>query len=114
MTADEYQKLAMQTNSHQPMKLPDRDLLNGVMGLVGESGEMDDHLKKHMFQGHELDKTKLIKELGDVCWYAAQAAVGLGISLEEVMAINIQKLAARYPDGHFTVEHSTHRKEGDI
>lgn len=114
MKINEYQELAMKTASDEPIRLPNRELLNGIMGLVGESGEMDDHLKKYMFQGHELDRDKLVKELGDVCWYVAQAAVGLNIDLESVMAKNIEKLAARYPKGFFTVENSTNRKEGDI
>ena len=54
MTGTEYQKCAMRTANHLDS---DKLLLNGVLGLNGESGEVSDHLKKHLFQGHDLDKT---------------------------------------------------------
>lgn len=41
-------------------------LINGVMGLCGESGEAIDIVKKWLMQGHELDKKHLVRELGDV------------------------------------------------
>jgi len=55
----------------------ERPLLNGVLGLCGESGECSDLLKKHLFQGHELNRERMVKELGDVAWCLAQAAHGL-------------------------------------
>ena len=57
-------------------------LLNGVMGLCGESGEVIDIVKKHISQGHSLNKEKLIEELGDVAWYLAETAYALGVDLE--------------------------------
>lgn len=80
-------------------------LINGVMGLCGESGEAIDIVKKHLAQGHELDREKLIKELGDIAWYLAETATALDISLEEVLQRNIDKLRARYPEG-FSAERS--------
>lgn len=85
-------------------------LINGVMGLCGESGEVIDIVKKHLAQGHELDRDKIIKELGDVAWYMAEIATVLDVELEEVLAQNIEKLKKRYPDG-FDVEKSIHRDE---
>ena len=85
-------------------------LVNGVMGLNGESGEVIDIVKKHMFQGHELDKDKIKKELGDVMWYVAEVCEALDLSLDEVMEGNIEKLAKRFKDG-FTVNESINRKE---
>ena len=84
-------------------------LLNGVMGLCGESGEVIDIVKKHISQGHALNKEKLIEELGDVAWYLAETAYALGIDLETVLAGNIQKLKERYPEG-FSIEKSINRK----
>lgn len=69
-------------------------------------------MKKHLFQGHELDKAKMAKELGDVAWYLALTAYGIGYNLEDILRMNIDKLLARYPDG-FDAEHSLHRKAGD-
>lgn len=108
MEGKEYQKLAMKTLNPSLTK---KDMLvNGVMGLNGESGEVIDIVKKHMFQGHELDKDKIKKELGDVMWYVAEICEALNLSLDEVMEGNIEKLAKRFKDG-FTVNESINRKE---
>ena len=106
MTPNEYQKLAMTTLNPQ---LTQKDvLINAVMGLCGESGEAIDIVKKHLHQGHELDREKLIKELGDIAWYLAEAATALNIDLETVLERNIEKLKSRYPEG-FSAERSIHR-----
>lgn len=108
MTGNEYQRLAMTTLNPALSK---RDvLINGVMGLCGESGEAIDIVKKHLHQGHELDKEKLIKELGDIAWYLAETAYALDVELDEVLEKNIAKLKARYPEG-FDTERSLNREE---
>jgi NTP pyrophosphatase (non-canonical NTP hydrolase) len=108
MNVNEYQKLAMTTLNK---KLNKKDvLINAVMGLCGESGEAIDIVKKHLHQGHELDKEKLIKELGDIAWYLAEAAYALDVDLSEVLDGNINKLKARYPEG-FSVDKSINREE---
>ena len=58
-------------------------LINGVMGLCGESGEAIDIVKKHLAQGHELDTEHLAKELGDIAWYLAETATAIGYRLED-------------------------------
>ena len=111
MTVNEYQKLAMTTLNPELSK---KDvLINGVMGLCGESGEAIDIVKKWLAQGHELDKKRFVKELGDIAWYLAEAATALDIPLEEIFQGNIEKLKKRYPEG-FDREHSLVRLEGDI
>ena len=108
MTANEYQKLAMTTLNPN---LSEKDvLINGVMGLCGESGEAIDIVKKWLAQGHGLDKEKLAKELGDICWYLAETATALDLSLEDIMAANIEKLKKRYPEG-FDADRSIHRSK---
>ena len=108
MTINEYQTLAMRTLNPE---LGKRDvLINGVMGLCGESGEAIDIVKKHLAQGHALDREALIKELGDVAWYLAETAYALDVLLEDVLERNIAKLRARYPDG-FDAEKSANRIE---
>ena len=97
MTANDYQRMAMRTAGDYAS---DFDMmLNAVYGLNGESGEVIDLLKKHEFQGHDLDRDKLIDEAGDVAWYLALLASALGVSLEEIMQKNVDKLKKRYPDG---------------
>ncbi len=109
MRANDYQKAALRTAS----TLEPKDLvLNGALGLNGEAGEVADHIKKHLFQGHELDKENLAKELGDICWYIAITAEGLGYDLESIMQMNIDKLRKRYPNG-FEAERSLHREENE-
>ena len=108
MTINEYQKLAMTTLNPA---LSEKDvLINGVMGLCGESGEAIDIVKKWLAQGHALDKEKLAKELGDICWYLAETATALGLSLEDIMVANIEKLRKRYPEG-FDTHRSVNRQE---
>ena len=87
-------------------------LVNGVMGLAGEAGECVDMLKKHLFQGHELDTDKMALELGDVLWYIALAAYSMGYGLDEIMTMNIAKLAKRYPNG-FSTDDSLNREESN-
>lgn len=112
MTINEYQKLAMTTLSPSVSTKKDA-LINGVMGLCGESGEAIDIVKKWLAQGHELDREHLIKELGDVAWYLAETAAALDVSLEDVLQGNIDKLKKRYPDG-FEAGRSQVRLSGDI
>ena len=108
MTVNEYQKLAMTTLNPELNK---KDvLINGVMGLCGESGEAIDIVKKHLAQGHDLDREGLIKELGDIAWYLAETATALDVSLEEVLERNIEKLRKRYPEG-FDTEKSRSRRD---
>ena len=110
MTINEYQKLAMTTLNPA---LSSKDvLINGVMGLCGESGEAIDLVKKHLAQGHELNKEQLAKELGDIAWYLAETATAIGYTLEDILQMNIDKLKKRYPQG-FAVERSVNRNEKD-
>ena len=107
MTINEYQEKAM---TFLNKELSEKDILiNGVMGLCGESGEVIDIVKKHLAQGHELNKDKIIEELGDVCWYIAEIASVLNVKLEDVLKGNIDKLSKRYANG-FSKEESINRK----
>lgn len=107
MTANEYQKLAMRTINVEQSE--DR-LLNAVFGLMGEVGEVTDMVKKIWWHGHDIEKPKLLDELGDVLWYVVLATDALGETLEEVMNRNIIKLKTRYPDG-FDPQRSKSRDE---
>ena len=108
MTVNEYQSLALTTLNPQ---LDKKDMLiNGVMGLCGESGEAIDIVKKWLAQGHELDRDALAKELGDIAWYLAETAAALDIPLEDIFRANIEKLKRRYPEG-FSTQRSLHRED---
>ena len=111
MTINEYQQAALRTANEELDNIG--QLTNGLIGLNGEAGEAIDILKKHLFQGHELDKEHMAKELGDCLWMIAEICSAIGITMDEVMQMNIDKLKARYPQG-FEAEKSLHRAEGDI
>ena len=112
MTLNEYQQLAQRTSNNDPGFFPSvaaKKIDNGILGIAGEGGECADIWKKYMHQGHPFDREKLIKEDGDVLWYVAELAAGLGVTLEEIATRNIEKLRSRYPDG-FAAERSIHRE----
>ena len=94
---------------------PER-VLTAALGIWAEGGEFTEVVKKCIFQGKPMDddaQYHMKRELGDLCWYIAQACIALGISFEDVLNTNIQKLEARYPDG-FEAFRSENREEGDI
>lgn len=111
MKINEYQQAALVTENKETAQ--HLRIVNGVLGLVGEAGECADMIKKHMFQGHELDQEHMAKELGDICWYIAIAADALGYDLETIMKMNVDKLRKRYPEG-FDADKSIHRDANDI
>ena len=123
MTGSEYQQYAMRTNDGKATERLEAfvsdgrvdigGILNGCLGLAGESGEFLDMIKKWIFHGKPLDEKHAKKEAGDVCWYIAMICHSFGWNLDEIMRMNVDKLKARYPEG-FSTELSNHRKEGDV
>lgn len=92
-----------------------RDLFNlGALGLAGESGEVVDLLKKHLFHGKDLDREKLLLELGDVRWYMEALCVAAGFTMDQVEAANVDKLRKRYPDGFTRSDSETRRDEVSV
>lgn len=111
MTGNEYQELAMRTCSI-PYDQKKEMARHAVFGLTSEAGEVAGILQKE-YQGHEVDREHVRKELGDCMWMIAEACAAFDINLDDVMQTNINKLKTRYPEG-FTAERSLHREEGDI
>lgn len=109
MDMNEYQRLAQRTSNTKHRSL-DEAVINGAMGLCGESGEIMDIIKKWKYQGHMLIAADVIDECGDVLWYLAEIASGLETSLSEIAEKNIEKLKRRYPEG-FDAERSINREE---
>lgn len=103
MTFDEYQANAMRTKNRGELDaVLAPHLAVAGLGLAGEAGEVADEIKKIVGHGKAMDKPKLLKELGDVLWYAASLADELGVRLADVAQANIDKLKARYPAGFST------------
>ena len=90
------------------------NVLYAAIGMCGEAGEVSELIKKYAYHGHTIDTEHLARELGDVLWYVSYMAHLFGYSLGEIMVMNQEKLAKRYPDGKFDAERSRNRKEGDI
>lgn len=111
VTLDEYQAIAGSTANKDLDAKTNLAVL--TLGLAGESGEVADHVKKHLGHFHELDLVKMKKELGDVLWYVATCAASLGFTLRDVAQANVDKLAERYPNG-FNVQDSKNRKPTDV
>ena len=92
-------------------------LLTAALGLTAESGEFTEVVKKIILQGKPYNEENIFhmkRELGDICWYLAQACMALDTSFDEIMEMNVDKLKARYPGGEFDVHKSENRAEGDL
>ena len=92
-------------------------LLTAALGLSAESGEFTEVIKKIVLQGKPYNKENVFhlkRELGDICWYLAQACMALDTTFDEIIEMNVEKLKARYPGGEFNIHKSENRKEGDL
>ena len=92
-------------------------LLTAALGLTAESGEFTEVVKKMILQGKPYNEENVFhmkRELGDICWYIAQACMALDTSFDEVIEMNVDKLKKRYPGGEFDVHYSENRKKGDL
>ena len=92
-------------------------LLTAAFGLCAESGEFTEVVKKIILQGKPYNEDNVFhmkRELGDICWYIAQACMALDTTFDEIIEMNVEKLNARYPGGEFDVHKSENRKVGDL
>ena len=92
-------------------------LLTAALGLTAESGEFTEIVKKIILQGKPYNEDNIFhmkRELGDICWYIAQACMALDTSFDEIIEMNVEKLKKRYPGGEFNVHQSENRKAGDL
>ena len=93
------------------------NLLTAALGLTAESGEFTEVVKKILLQGKPYNEDNVFhmkRELGDICWYLAQACMALDTTFDEIIEMNVDKLKARYPGGEFDVHKSENRREGDL
>ena len=92
-------------------------LLTAALGLTAEAGEFTEVVKKIILQGkpnNEENVFHLKRELGDICWYIAQACMALDTTFDEIIEMNVEKLQSRYPGGEFDIHKSENRVEGDV
>jgi NTP pyrophosphatase (non-canonical NTP hydrolase) len=98
-------------------EFPSERLLTAAVGMSAEAGEFTEIVKKIIFQGKPVNDENLFhlkRELGDIMWYVAQACIGLNVSIDEVIEMNVDKLKARYPGGEFDIHQSENRRQGDV
>lgn len=107
LTLNEYQELAQRTARKDIS--PDDHLMNGILGLSGETGECADLVKKCFYQDGRDIRDDLFDEISDVLWYVAEVVSAMGWKLGDVAEHNIGKLRKRYPEG-FDAERSLHRE----
>ena len=92
-------------------------LITAAFGLTAEAGEFTEVVKKIILQGKPYNEENIFhmkRELGDICWYIAQACMALDTTFDEIIEMNVDKLKARYPGGEFDVHKSENRKDGDL
>ena len=92
-------------------------LMTAALGVSAEAGEFTEVVKKIYLQGKPYNEENVFhmkRELGDICWYLAQAFMALDTNFDEILDMNIEKLSARYPEGTFSEYYSENRKEGDL
>lgn len=104
-TFDEYQEFVLSKMNPTALETKEGMLMNAVLGLCGEAGEIADLIKKWCYHGHDLDIVKIKKELGDINFYFNLACSALEERSEDIVQMNMTKLNARYASG-FTVEES--------
>jgi NTP pyrophosphatase (non-canonical NTP hydrolase) len=115
--SSEYPKLVERLNELEGQGADVSRLMTAAFGMSAEAGEFTEVVKKIFLQGKPYNEDNIFhmkRELGDLCWYLAQACMALDITFEEVLEMNYEKLSARYPEGTFSVYKSENRKDGDV
>jgi NTP pyrophosphatase (non-canonical NTP hydrolase) len=115
--SSEYPKLVDRLNELEKQGADVSRLMTAAFGMSAEAGEFTEVVKKIFLQGKPYTEENVFhmkRELGDLCWYLAQACMALDITFEEVLEMNYEKLSARYPEGSFDVYRSENRKDGDV
>jgi NTP pyrophosphatase (non-canonical NTP hydrolase) len=115
--SSEYPKLVERLNELEEQGADVSRLMTAAFGMSAEAGEFTEVVKKIFLQGKPYNEENVFhmrRELGDLCWYLAQACMALDISFEQVLEMNYEKLSARYPEGAFDVYRSENRVEGDL
>ena len=90
------------------------DLLHMAVGVSGEAGELLDAVKKAVIYNKQMDLENIIEELGDLEFYMSKIRQIVGITREEILQRNIDKLSVRYAKGKYSNDQAQERadKEG--
>ncbi len=108
----DYQRRATGTfKIHEELSAQQSRMLDWALGLCGETGEVAELIKHHIYGKEELNKMELAKELGDILWYLAAMAETAGIELSDLALLNLFKLEHRFDKGNYTSDGSKRRHQ---
>lgn len=105
MNIVEYQKKSVRT-----MLFDENTSVHCCMGISGEAGEVIDLIKKSVYYGKPLDKTKVSEEIGDLMFYIVNLATSYNLSMSDILKNNVKKLELRFPNG-FSKEDAIRRND---
>lgn len=106
MEIREFQRLSTRTLNKELNK--EQQVSNMIFGANGELGEVTDILKKHLYQGHRIDKQHLAEEIGDTLFYIVNLCTVYNLDVEDILQKNVDKLRKRFPNG-FEADRSINR-----
>lgn len=110
MNISEYQQFVLSKMNPETLETKEGMLMCALLGLIGETGELADHIKKWCYHNHELDLDYVRKELGDIGFYWNLGCSAIDENTDDIVAMNVAKLEARYPSG-FSVEDSKLKRD---
>lgn len=87
------------------------DLLHMAVGVSGEAGELLDAVKKAVIYNKEMDLENIIEELGDLEFYMSKIRQIVGVTREEILQRNIDKLSVRYAKGKYSNDQAQERAD---
>ena len=97
MEIREFQRVSTRTLNKELSK--EQQVSNMIFGSNGELGEVTDILKKHLYQGHRIDKQHLAEEIGDTLFYIVNLCTLYNLDIEDILQGNVDKLKKRFPNG---------------
>ena len=106
MEIREFQRVSTRTLNKELSK--EKQVSNMIFGANGELGEVTDILKKHLYQGHRINKQHLAEEIGDTLFYIVNLCTVYGLDVEDILQVNVDKLKKRFPNG-FEADRSINR-----
>jgi NTP pyrophosphatase (non-canonical NTP hydrolase) len=112
-----YEKFVGETESRHGPDVNVPLMITGALGMGAECGELQEIVKKMLFQSKPLTEENLFhmkRELGDIMWYWINMCRALRLDPNDVIEENVRKLESRYPGGKFDAHYSENRKENDL
>ena len=97
MEIREFQRVSTRTLNKELSK--EKQVSNMIFGANGELGEVTDILKKHLYQGHRINKQHLAEEIGDTLFYIVNLCTLYNLDVEDILQANVDKLKKRFPNG---------------